>query len=463
MPETRPLYAWLCISLIAFSPLVVAQMPPAGVKTVDLSHKGLPEQSLRVGDALFKGRFEVEQQTGLITGELSISWDNGNRYSGQMRAGKRHGSGHFSWANGQTYDGDWQDDQATGKAIIVYANGDRYDGGVKEGLPEGEGVKVFASSGERYAGHWQAGQRQGKGRFDWANGQSFEGDWRQDQPEGRGTLIFANGDQYQGEVRAGLPQGQGVKTFAVSGDRYEGHFEQGLAQGEGRYLWPSGDVYAGYWQAGRKHGQGRYTWRNGDYWEGEFRDDQQEIGRLYFSPSLNLGQSGVDKLMQQARAASDSFSVRPGTNGTEKPVDLERLAAIPLVAAELERCSRAGLAVDCRSRMLEGMVAGTYFQHDWQSMFAEKNVSYEVDRRSLGEGGLVYSWFRFLDAGNGSARKTGIKYDCRSQALEIQLLYSCSAGGSACVLDRNFDKYVGRAIPAATIKGWFKGGCERRP
>ena len=264
-------------------------------------------------------------------------------------------------------------------------------------------------------------------------------------------------------MRAGLPHGRGKKTFALSGDRYEGEFEQGLAHGEGTYLWPTGDRYAGQWLAGRKHGSGRYTWQNGDYWEGRFSEDQYTEGRLYFTPNLNLEQADIDKLMQQARAASDSFSVRPGNTGAEKPVDFERLAAIPMVSIELASCARPDSKPDCRTHMLDAMAHGKHFEHDWQAMFTEKNLSYEVDRRSQSAEGRVFSWFRFLDTRNGSSRKTGIKFDCRSQALEIQLLYACPADSTSCVLDRNFDKYVGKTIPAATIRNWFKGGCEHRP
>lgn len=458
MPAKHAALALLYVGLFLLPPGSSAQKA-----AIDLSHKGLPEQTLRSADAVFQGHFSVDPKTSLITGELNITWDNGNRYSGSMRDSKRHGRGRFTWSNGQHYDGDWLDDQATGQASILYANGDRYEGAVISGQPDGQGTKTFASGTQYYAGQWKAGQRHGRGIFRWTDGQSFDGDWIADQPEGQGTLIFANGDRYTGAVHAGLPHGRGKKTFALSGDRYEGEFEHGLAHGEGLYVWPTGDRYRGQWLAGRKHGNGRYTWHNGDYWEGRFSDDQHAEGRLYFTPNLNLDQAGIDKLMQQTRAASDSFSIRPDIPETEKPVNLERLAAIPLVSIELASCARPGSASDCRLRLLDAVVRGQHFEHDWQAMFTEKNLSYEVDRRSQSAEGRVFSWFRFLDSRNGSSRKTGILYDCRKQALEIQLLYACPAGSASCVLDRNFDKYVGKSLPAATIRNWFKGGCERRP
>ena len=72
--------------------------------------------------------------------------------------------------------------------------------------------------------------------------------------------------------------------------------------------------------------------------------------------------------------------------------------------------------------------------------------------------GNVYSWLR---SGDGTvARNIGIKYDCRAQTLEIQLIYHCT-GSQACVLDPNIDKYAGKVLPANDIKGWFKEACER--
>lgn len=419
---------------------------------------------------------------------VSISWPNGDRYDGQMVGEKRQGQGRFQWANGQVYEGEWADNLPNGQGKLRFANGDVYAGEVRDGIPQGFGSKRFAASGDayegtfvagqpdgsgtyadkagnRYDGQWKAGLKQGKGKFQWANGQSYEGDWVQDQQTGQGILVFANGDRYLGSVRAGLPEGKGSKSFAASGDRYEGDFKAGEAHGEGKYLWKSGDLYQGQWFKGRKTGSGRYTWANGDYWVGNFADDHQMDGRLYFTPKLDVAEGAVEKLLQQTRAASDTGSVR---QGSERALDVARLSAIPLVALELKSCARPGAALDCQQTLLHEIEQGRFFKHDWQTMFTEKGpgattISYDVDRNSVSEAGRVFSWFRFLDA-SGSSRNTGIKYDCQSQQLEIQLLFNCTGGAQAptCTLDRNFDKYVGRAIPAATIKGWFKSACDRR-
>ena len=70
----------------------------------------------------------------------------------------------------------------------------------------------------------------------------------------------------------------------------------------------------------------------------------------------------------------------------------------------------------------------------------------------------VFSWLR---SGDGTqARNIGIKYDCRAQTLQIQLIYQCK-GSQGCALDPNIDKYAGKILPATDIKSSFKEACER--
>ena len=420
------------------------------------------------------------------SGQVYFKWNNGDVFEGQMLDGKRNGKGRMTWASGQTYDGDWRDDVAVGEGALVFVNGDRYQGQVKDGTPEGRGRKHFANGdsyegnfvngiadgegihtqkdGSRYTGQFKAGIKSGRGKYAWASGQSYDGEWVDDRPEGKGSMVFANGDRFEGQVSNGLPQGQGVKTYA-SQDRYEGGFAQGEAQGEGLYRWKNGDVYAGAWQKGKKVGRGRYRWANGDYWEGEFADDKRtEVGRLYFTPKV-AGQDGTRLAMQADALAGPAEAGAAGARGAkagERPLDRGKLLAIPMVAKELRDCSRKQ-AGDCPTRVVDDVLGDKLQAHKWQTMAAEKGAKgketvFEVDANSVLEGGNVFSWLR---SGDGNqARNIGIKYDCRAQTLEIQLIYHCT-GSQACVLDPNIDKYAGKVLPATDIKGWFKEACER--
>lgn len=496
--HASPLLAGLlALQLATNTGACLAQLPasPPSIPTLDQTipppaseDLSIPEQSFRASNASMKGRFILDPKTALITGSLTIKWDNGESYSGQMKDGKRQGQGTFIWQNGQSYTGAWQNDLPEGRGSLRFANGDLYEGDIKAGVPEGFGIKHFTASGDRYegqfkaggidgfgtyadksgnryTGQWQAGIKQGKGKYEWQGGQRYEGEWAQDQPNGQGEIVFATGDRYVGTVKAGLPEGLGEKIFASSGDHYTGELSAGEAHGQGRYLWKNGDVFQGAWVKGRKTGPGRYTWADGDYWEGQFIDDRQAEGRLYFTPTLDLAQASAEKLLQQARAASDVSSPQ---KGPEKTLNISQLASIPMVSLELKSCDQPSASTDCRTRILSDIEQGRLFKHAWQTMFSDKNstgatISYEVDKNSASAAGKVYSWFRFLNANTGLSRNTGIKYECRSESLEIQLLYNCSGGAEAstCTLDRNFDKYVGKSLPAATIKGWFKNACDR--
>lgn len=423
-----------------------------------------------------------------LNGQVHFKWGNGDVFDGLMVEGKRNGKGRFVWASGQSYDGDWRDDVAVGEGALVFVNGDRYQGQVKDGKPDGRGKMQFSSGdsyegqfdqgiadgegvytdkdGGRYTGQLKAALKSGRGTYVWAYGQRYEGEWVADRAEGKGTILFSNGDRYDGPVSNGKPQGKGVRVTA-SQDRYEGEFVQGEPQGEGIYRWKNGDVYAGNWQKGKKVGNGRYTWANGDYWEGEFADDKKtEAGRQYFTPTLVASTPEATNLARQADALAGPADANAGraqaAKADEKSPDRAKLLAIPMVAKELRDCMRKQ-GSDCATRVVNDVLSDTMAPHKWQTMATDKGAKdkgpvFEVDANSVLEGGDVFSWLRSGD-GNRS-RNIGIKYACRPQTLEIQLVYNCT-GGQTCKLDPNIDKYAGKVIPATDIRSWFKDACER--
>uniref|UniRef100_A0A7S4JUW5 Uncharacterized protein n=1 Tax=Guillardia theta TaxID=55529 RepID=A0A7S4JUW5_GUITH len=50
---------------------------------------------------------------------------DGARYDGAFKAGRRHGYGKFTWANGDTYEGDWLDDVQEGIGKFCTPQGDK--------------------------------------------------------------------------------------------------------------------------------------------------------------------------------------------------------------------------------------------------------------------------------------------------------------------------------------------------
>ena len=76
------------------------------------------------------------------------------------------------------------------EAVIFNAGDQRY------ACPTG---KCRSTDGDRYAGAWEAGRRQGLGGCIFANGDRYQGQWAADLRHGKGACEYANGDVYQGE------------------------------------------------------------------------------------------------------------------------------------------------------------------------------------------------------------------------------------------------------------------------
>ena len=52
-------------------------------------------------------------------------YNDGSRYEGDFKKGKRDGKGIYYYFTGNTYEGDWKDDKREGKGVYYYSNGDR--------------------------------------------------------------------------------------------------------------------------------------------------------------------------------------------------------------------------------------------------------------------------------------------------------------------------------------------------
>ena len=78
----------------------------------------------------------------------SFDYDNGHKYVGQFKNGKRHGLGTFTWA-GNKYAGQFEDDDFNGSGTLTYANGSMYFGQFLANKSEGQGVYSSSSSSGR--------------------------------------------------------------------------------------------------------------------------------------------------------------------------------------------------------------------------------------------------------------------------------------------------------------------------
>ena len=212
---------------------------------------------IRGPDAVYRGAFTLDAQTGIISGNGKVEYTDGRSYQGALKNGRKTGLGIHIWADGLRYEGDWVDDVQTGRGKLVFVNGDSYEGDFVANERTGQGV-FRQKSGNTYTGQWLRGQRDGNGVEESANGQRYEGGWKANRKEGLGLIRFADGSTYDGQWVNDQATGQGDIVFA-SGDVYTGQVKNGIPNGQGIFRWGSGDRFEGEFDAGRPTAKGEMT------------------------------------------------------------------------------------------------------------------------------------------------------------------------------------------------------------
>ena len=116
----------------------------------------------------------------IVTGaSVSIEYANGDRYTGPIKANKRHGKGTLTYADGCVYEGDFRYDWRQGKG------------------------KVMGADGAVYEGDFFCGNRHGKGEYTDPDGRVYKGDFRDDKFHGKGKYTYPDGTVYEGGWRDG--------------------------------------------------------------------------------------------------------------------------------------------------------------------------------------------------------------------------------------------------------------------
>jgi hypothetical protein len=108
----------------------------------------------------------------------------------------RQGKGKFSFAEkDEWYEGDWVADKM-----------------------HGEGVYSF-TTGSCYAGSFENGMFEGRGKYTWSDGDIYEGLWMQNKMHGRGTFTVASGTRWEGDFVNGMyKNGKGEYIDLKNGD-----------------------------------------------------------------------------------------------------------------------------------------------------------------------------------------------------------------------------------------------------
>ena len=80
--------------------------------------------------------------------------EDGNKYVGVFKDGKRDGQGTYTQANGDKYVGEYKDDKLDGEGTLTFANGDKYVGEFKDGNYHGQGTFTW-TDGAIEKGIWE--------------------------------------------------------------------------------------------------------------------------------------------------------------------------------------------------------------------------------------------------------------------------------------------------------------------
>ncbi len=138
---------------------------------------------------------EVAVAPVAVVGVATIAGDG--EYSGELIDGKPFGRGTATWPNqGHTYVGEWRGGVMHGQGTATYLNGDRYDGEWVQGKRSGLG-RYAHGSGDVYEGQWSNERKHGLGVDTFADGRGYRGEFRDNKFAGIGSYFTVDGAVYQ--------------------------------------------------------------------------------------------------------------------------------------------------------------------------------------------------------------------------------------------------------------------------
>ena len=237
-----------------------------GVKFSGFVKDGIPVSGeIKYADDL-SGKLEVDEGNGVCT----ITYSNGDVYTGSLKGILRHGSGSISVkSTDEVYTGDFVDDKLTGKAVVTGPDGEKYEGDMVDGKKDGIG-KLTLADGSYYYGGFKDDMRNGCGEQHNADGSAYYGTFVGDKRQGTESVTFTLMD---GSTFSGKP-----RMIFANGDEYVGDYFNDKRAGNGKYIWASGAVYEGDFAGGMIHGMGTYTARPGRMpYTGEFVNGQPVV------------------------------------------------------------------------------------------------------------------------------------------------------------------------------------------
>jgi hypothetical protein len=108
---------------------------------------------------------------GKISGKGKLKYDNMS-YTGEFKDGMLYGEGTFIWEDGQTYIGSWVNNKMQGSGKLNYPR-----------------------SGSCYEGEFNDNKRHGYGTYFWNVSKYYRGEWFNNTPHGEGVIVNNNQGQ----------------------------------------------------------------------------------------------------------------------------------------------------------------------------------------------------------------------------------------------------------------------------
>lgn len=228
--------------------------------------------------------------------------DNGNRYLGEFKKGKKNGQGVYYYSNTIKYVGSWKDNVRQGEGRM-YKNGKVTQSGlwknnilskpeVKVGCLNGDcqnsiGTYLY-KDGRKIFGQFSNGKPMNEIVCYYPNGQKYMGKWENDKRGGDGIYYNADGTIQSGvwDNNRFIGETRNAQTGCVTGDctigegtyiyadhtRYNGSFNNSLANGFGVCYYSDGDIYIGEWKNHTFNGYGTMYFNNGSVVEGDWKN-----------------------------------------------------------------------------------------------------------------------------------------------------------------------------------------------
>ena len=135
---------------------------------------------------------------------MSIPTTRPNRayaLTGKFINGRLEGAGTVNMPNGDAVSGTW-DSEGNCIGTMTYKNGDTYTGAIVRGARFGHGATTY-HNGAVFEGEWVQDTQHGKGKLAFPNGDVIEGMWQHGScASGVGRRTAADGAVYTGQLSA---------------------------------------------------------------------------------------------------------------------------------------------------------------------------------------------------------------------------------------------------------------------